>query len=307
MVNIEYDLTVTPSGSRIIEGRYPRPTPENIDRTEDVLILVPARFDERPVPISEPISSSIHLEFAQLGSDLSRIVDFASRYGSLEEVDSFFEPTDQELLNHLHHHKRAYFEHYVNVDIYPPLNPEHYDSNDLFLFGERLAHWIRGIKIMRLCISVWESLQGEVRSLHWLENHIEWRGKKSVFYVDADDEIPIVNVSTSDDIIIDVGDLHMAGKVLITNQLTRVMNRIRHRYFPVLTSSSSFFNHVHVIPTLYCALWFHLFLAIEQNRKFKECAQCDSYFEINVPGRRKTRRYCSDKCRVAHQRNNKPN
>ena len=47
-------------------------------------------------------------------------------------------------------------------------------------------------------------------------------------------------------------------------------------------------------------LYSQLLLAVAADKFFRQCLSCDKYFEVPNPTHSKSRRYCSNTCRVRH-------
>jgi hypothetical protein len=79
-----------------------------------------------------------------------------------------------------------------------------------------------------------------------------------------------------------------------------------------LVSTRILFNHerkdmaLHVVPrSLLAAIWLQCARVLTLNPEFRQCHNCGKWFELSHDARRKTTKYCEDRCKVAAYRKRK--
>ncbi len=56
---------------------------------------------------------------------------------------------------------------------------------------------------------------------------------------------------------------------------------------------------LHMVPlTLIGGMWLQFAQAVAENKDYARCRECGGWFEVSLPGARRTRVYCSDGCKV---------
>jgi hypothetical protein len=178
--------------------------------------------------------------------------------------------------------------------------------------GEPLAAWNEEILTMRFAIDVWEAARnGDLgrlqRVIHWTE---DGRGIRIDSHPDlADGQLPdppdrverawIAGTHLGDDVHgrFVPGDL---VKPALHYVQSKVNEKLQGRASPrLLWNRKRERLGLYIVPDgLIGALWLQFARAIERDSRFRQCAECTTWFEVS-PGRGRTdKQFCSTACRT---------
>lgn len=189
--------------------------------------------------------------------------------------------------------------------------------------GERIETWTAEIVAMAHMLRVWNALKARDQSA--LERWFHLEGQKSIVHVsytpddpwppgvdmggmqyitgeiedhvrymsnwggrgdESDEEIPPGAAGWALDF------LHVQINVRLQNHTSASLQYTSesHRSIPL---------SLYIVPkNLLGALWLQLALAIEENRQYRRCSQCQGWFEVAAKARRPSTTYCSPRCRL---------
>lgn len=214
--------------------------------------------------------SGLFRTFAETEPSLEGMVDFARRYGLLEDLAV----TDAGLgdLRVPELHGRA------------------------LVHGEKFLMWQAAILLMAEGLRLWDLAMA--RDTQGLQHHLRWIGGRLVhwpkmYYEDEDFDVhPDAWVA---------GDLVNPARYVAAHI---VNSGLESRAAPQLgTDLETHRLHLALVPTdLLGALWLQFAHAIEAEPEYRRCEHCGTWFEVGPGAASRARRFCSNRCRVAASR-----
>jgi hypothetical protein len=172
--------------------------------------------------------------------------------------------------------------------------------------GEPWALWRREIGAMRRAIELWEARPDELAK--WI------RFDDDRCWVDLGDAAAVETIATPDH--------HpelwvlLAGRMPKQRRLRRAAlfyvqgqanDRLKeHTAARLLFDPDSDQERVHVLPrNLLGALWLQLARAVEGDKEYRRCEECQRWFEVSPEGMRPESKYCGTACRMRAYRRRK--
>jgi hypothetical protein len=186
--------------------------------------------------------------------------------------------------------------------------------------------WQKEILALKTCVSLWEMIQAQ--DVSRLSQHIRWeadpsRGHSVAYYGPAaldspmPDKQPVVRTviaSAVDDpklmqqfLATDLmGPAIVYLERLINEHLktgiqVRMFRTFNERFAGVLKSLGRPGKKLalHLVPSdPLAALWLQFAQAIDGDKRYRRCAECNAWFEVGHGKKHKDRQYCSDYCKV---------
>lgn len=169
--------------------------------------------------------------------------------------------------------------------------------------GEQRGDWEEAITTLRETVRVWDAIQGE--DVATLANYVTWR----------DDPLEPLRVTAETDRIassnavvlahyqsVTPGDLVTPARCLIQAMITRRLDRRANLVLRLDDERAQL--RIAIAPrSLLGALWLQFALAVDGDKHYRACDTCGTWFEVSPTAARKSRKYCSNACRVkAHRR-----
>lgn len=208
----------------------------------------------------------------EIGEDTSGIISFAAEYGLLGgRARQYMLPAQA-----------------VSGSNHPPGE------------GETELAWIDEVAAMREAVELWDAAR--TRDVDRLAKRIQWRDDYVVYIPPP----PPSNLGQR--IEKPILGARFKPNDLVKPALHRLMSIVKQQAQGELSlelawSDADARPRTAVVPTsLLGALWWQFARAIDENREQAECALCRKPFEYSPKVARKSRRYCSDACRVKQHR-----
>jgi hypothetical protein len=179
-------------------------------------------------------------------------------------------------------------------------------------FGEHLGDWVHEILVMRLAIDLWEAARrGDAdylgRMISWAEDgsevrihtHPELQGGELPEKPAYVHRALIADERLDPDILARFVPGDPIGPALHCMQ-SLINEHLHHRASPrLLWEQSRDRLGLYIVPEgLIGALWLQFARAVERDARFRQCAECTTWFEVS-PGRGRTdKQFCSTACRT---------
>ena len=179
-------------------------------------------------------------------------------------------------------------------------------------FGEHVDEWVHQILVMRLAVDLWESARrGDA---DYLGRIISWREDGSAVSIHTHPELQggeppekpayvhralIADERLDPDILARFVPGDPIGPALHCMQ-DLINQHLHHRASPrLLWEQSRDRLGLYIVPEgLIGALWLQFARAVERDARFKQCAECTTWFEVS-PGRGRTdKQFCTTACRT---------
>ena len=185
--------------------------------------------------------------------------------------------------------------------------------------GDSFEGWIATLRALRWAVALWDMIHTE--DTQQLRQYIRWDNQHTVSFRDGRNYVCIASLTSPlvhPDLLQSFGEqapLLTPGDViepareylrtLVNRHLegqvdVRLLWRLSNKRTPSIPD-----RHVHFQwcpKDLRAALWLQLAMTIEGEKEYRQCAQCEAWFEVNPPGDRVDKHYCSTKCRSAAYR-----
>ena len=222
--------------------------------------------------------SGLFRNFAETEPTLEGIVDFARRYGLLEDLDD----TDTWLGD-------------LRVPKLHGGAPVH---------GEQFLMWQGAILSMAEGLRLWDlAIARDTQGLH---RYLRWNDGLLAFWSEAghtgEGFMVLYNARTAEGPIAwDESDLLGPARYVAAG----IVNRgLEERATPgLVTDSATLRQHLALVPRdLLGALWLQFANAIEAEPEYRKCEHCGTWFEVGPGAASRARRFCSNRCRVAASR-----
>jgi hypothetical protein len=179
-------------------------------------------------------------------------------------------------------------------------------------FGEHVDEWIQEILVMRLAVDLWESARQE--DTDQLSHMISWNQEGTRVRIDTHPELGLgqlpqtpahVHRAVIADQRVDPDVLaRFAPDDLIAPALHcmqgLINENLHQRASPrLLWEQNRERLGLYIVPDgLIGALWLQFACAVERDARFRQCAECTTWFEV-APGRgRADKQFCSTACRT---------
>lgn len=183
------------------------------------------------------------------------------------------------------------------------------DRAPVIVRGERSGEWEMAVVRMRDTVRIWEL--AEAQDIEALEKHIRWRDGGVDFRSHPDlapGEYPQRPFRKSDkwiaapEIRPDLLRLFEQSDVIrpaLEHVRAVVNDQIEGRVSPRLVWNVERGRlEFRLVPeSLLAAMWLQFASAVERGARFRQCAECDDWFELAVGRARHDKAYCSDACR----------
>ena len=179
-------------------------------------------------------------------------------------------------------------------------------------FGEHVDDWVHEILVMRLAVDLWDSArQGDTDHL---ERMISWAPDGTAVSINTHPELQggelpekpayvhravIADERLDPEILARFVPGDPIGPALHCMQ-SLINEHLHHRASPrLLWEQSRDRLGLYIVPEgLIGALWLQFARAVERDAKFRQCAECTTWFEVS-PGRGRTdKQFCSTACRT---------
>ncbi|MEW8645155.1 MAG: hypothetical protein AB2563_03575 [Candidatus Thiodiazotropha endolucinida] len=232
-------------------------------------LLVANSIDHSEYKLSD--HPALFLTFAKTEQTRDGILAFASKYGFIEESKSLA--------------------HYYETIEGAKKNNGAERIND----RELVEDWIREIRYMNQVVELWLNLDAESKK------YVRWEGYDKVYYDVPNSEPHLIASKEKNSELLESlrpGDHLGPGQ---SHLLTRINDYIRHAY-PIMWIVDNKMQPCIQPKSLLNGMWYQLADAVAEDRKYKACEYCGTYFELGVGKAPLTKKYCSDRCRVAANR-----
>ncbi|MET0049235.1 MAG: hypothetical protein ABW066_15765 [Sedimenticola sp.] len=258
----------------MVEGYAPgRDKREELISVEDH-VLVPASIETRKYDPFEV--EGLFKTFSSIETTTGGILKFAKKYGTYDFPQSFVFPNKSQAEDFLDPQSMVKAE---------PLKP---------IDGDSINKWFVHIRLMKLMIDLWENIEAIAPKC------IHWEGYDRVFYETPNGKHLIASHDNNRHLFRELrpGDSIQPAKAYLLSaisdqlqEVTLAMSIIDGRPQPFIKPSK-----------LLDAMWLQFAMAIAEEKQFKACEYCGTYFEVK-PGRgQKTKRFCSVNCRTMANR-----
>jgi hypothetical protein len=179
-------------------------------------------------------------------------------------------------------------------------------------FGEHVDDWVKEIMVMRLAIDLWEAArQGDT---DYLGRMISWAPEHARVSIDTHPDLQVGQLPQK--------PAHVHRAVIADERLdpeilarfvpgdpigpalhcmqSLINDHLHHRASPrLLWEPNRDRLGLYIVPDgLIGALWLQFARAVERDARFRQCAECTTWFEV-APGRGRTdKQFCSTACRT---------
>lgn len=171
------------------------------------------------------------------------------------------------------------------------------------VMAERFGTWAGQIEVMRQQVQLWDMARAS--DTQGLSRFIEWEGRDAVFCHDggsrdrtgSSQTIASWNVAPELLQQLRPGDLIQPTLVVVQRSVNTQLGggRVSPRLLWDHTQTRA---SLHIVPnSLIGALWLQFARAIDGDRSYRRCTECQKWFEISPKTARTTRLYCSNACR----------
>ena len=222
---------------------------------------------------------ALFLSFAHAEQTPTGVLSFATKYGLLGKgSDGYFE-TEEDAKNYKNRIGSSY------------RGRRDGDTQAV----ETVSSWIWSIRRFLSVVDLWENLEEASK------NHVHWEGYDKVFYTYPENEPTLIASSTSDADILESlrpGDHVGPGRAYLMQIINKYIRDTKIK-MTIIDGKMQPSINPHI---LLDAMWYQLADAIAEDRKYRACEHCGTYFELGVGKAPLTKKYCSDKCRVAANR-----
>lgn len=183
--------------------------------------------------------------------------------------------------------------------------PTNDESVSLLGAGEDLGIWVSEIRAMADAVAVWDlvlagDLEGLSGCIEWQEHGVLAHWPRGRLQVVGSEKIRPTIFSA-----LEPGNVIEAAKVAVQLAVNDHLSKKSRATPRLLYNVDSKAQELHIVPNgLIGAIWLDFALAIEGKRPYRKCPMCGEAFPANSKGQR--RKFCSNRCKVAHHRQKKP-
>lgn len=232
-------------------------------------LLVANSVDQSEYKLSD--HPTLFLTFSKTEQTKEGILTFASKYGFLKGLQ-----------NYPRYHKTIEG---------AKKNSDAERIND----HELVDDWIKAIRAMNRVIELWLNLDTES------QKNVRWEGYDKVYYDVPNNEPHLIASKEVNPELLESlrpGDHIGPGQ---QHLMMRINFHIKDAY-PIMMIIDNKMQPCIQPSNLLNGMWYQFADAVAENRKYKACEYCGAYFELGVGKAPLTKKYCSDKCRVAANR-----
>ncbi len=178
-----------------------------------------------------------------------------------------------------------------------------------WLRAESIDIWQTQIRMMRQAVDLWDMVYTADKEA--LAGFIEWQGDDRIWYNHPD--LPLEGYEEQR-ILLASQDLHpevlrrcVGPGDLVQPALHRV-NQLVNKSLddhtrPQLRYAPNRREGLYLVPkNLIGALWLQLAWTVAGEKEYRQCLQCNAWFEISKSAHRSNRRYCTDACKSKARR-----
>ncbi|MEW8230386.1 MAG: hypothetical protein AB2745_08685 [Candidatus Thiodiazotropha endolucinida] len=224
--------------------------------------------------------SGLFMTFAHSEPTRDGILKFASKYG-LIGVDR---------------HTIYSIEAAAISDSAPPdaLYSRHYDS-ELYATGESIILWMPEINEMKNLVQLWLNIE------EYSEKYINWKSFDVVryksFLISSSKDYPEIHSQLTP------GEKLEPTKWYIMRHINIRLRKAK----PQMTMINGEIQPCVSPNNLLTAMWYQFANAVGEDKKYKSCEHCGTYFELGTGRGQATKKFCSESCRVmASRKRNAP-
>lgn len=169
--------------------------------------------------------------------------------------------------------------------------------------GDAQHDWLAELRAMKRAVTLWDAVREEDE---WaLQHHVRWE-KKSVYVLFEDDDPPgfyqLAHTELEPESFARIrkGGTMTAARLGVREIINEHLWELG-RVAPTLLMNDDDELEPCLRPQgLIGAIWLDFMLAVGKKVEFRACLHCNTPFAVAPKGKR--RRFCSNKCRVAHHR-----
>ncbi len=171
--------------------------------------------------------------------------------------------------------------------------------------GERLEKWIEEITQISTAIEIWSKarerdLKALSKWIHWDQDSVRIMSEEGGF-VRWHDVIASKDIRPHIFEDLKRGDLVEPALLAVQLIVNKHLWEARRVSSKLVWNSDTRSLELRFMPhALIGAIWFDFALAIDAKTDYRKCPQCGTAFSVHAKGQR--RKFCSDRCRVAHHR-----
>jgi len=295
-IPIFFDWKVPKKGFQLIDG-FDAKLHKSGDCfvTSEVTVLVPKTSKYRTY---KPLDhDGLFQTFAATPETPEEVLAFSRKYGALgihKENISFDKDNAEDILTKSL--SASFYDGKAYID-YPAGEDPNWD--EIGATGEPLNEWFKIIKYMRSMINLWNNTDKVGK------DYVRWEGYDEVWF-----DLPspaantlIASKTTNPELLAELrpGD-HIGPATAFL--LMAISQRIEDAK-PNMTILDGRPQVIIRPQSLLSVMWLQFSVAVTEEKQYRACEHCGTYFEVGAGKGRKTKKFCSESCRVMAFRNKK--
>ena len=171
--------------------------------------------------------------------------------------------------------------------------------------GEPFSYWAREIDAMRQAAAMWDAVQE--RNAEALLGSIAWRDDGVYFLRAGTDDEPISTHTVHPERLgwLRRGDLFEPAVLWLADRLNARLERSLPAIFQWSPERPGELHLFYIPGSLIEAMWLQFAFAVDENRDYRKCLQCGTWFELAPDKARANRLFCSSACKSRNYRERK--
>lgn len=172
---------------------------------------------------------------------------------------------------------------------------------------ETLEYWASNVKEIWIVISIWEGIiKSNKLALSRLKDWIDQQNESKINQYETHNiSANSQSVSNFIQIINDTLNLNKINEEVYSTTCNLLKNHINNKL--KLVSSEMYLNNKQLYlgyspKSLLSGMWLQLALAVSEDKDFRRCKECQTWFEISPDSARKSKLFCSNACRSKNYR-----
>jgi len=171
------------------------------------------------------------------------------------------------------------------------------DWEKLGAVGENIDNWIREIRWMRNVLNLYDHIE------EMAPEYIRWEGYREVWLDLPGGSKLIASGEKNPELLLELRPGDAIGPA--TTWILYCINYQIKDSVPQMSIINGCLQTYISPSSLLAALWLQFSIAIAEEKKYQACKHCGTYFEIGTGRGQRTKKFCSESCRVmAHRKKN---